>query len=293
MDTHNLVIKNENVFTTFFIGWQSFLIMFRTTFRATIRSLLGQLFGILMVSLAPILEFREMIDISSTPDGWLYILLSVFGIGIFVHFLWRFFLILAAVNLFARDIYDNRAIANLSFYISDVNRKKWSYFRFLMGYLSIALFFSAVTATIMYLAQKLVVYNFMTGLAGLILVLIQSAIFLGYILFSNIAIQGYVFNRIIGLSGIVGRVLRFIKENFIPLTILSFVTVFFSNVIAYVVQILTGLIIINPFGLYGDNSVGIAIRFTLGFIANGFVLVLLQYIYSRLYLVSEDREKMY
>ena len=145
----------------------------------------------------------------------------------------------------------------------------------------------------MYLEQKLVVYNFVTGVAGLILVLIQSAIFLGYILFSNIAIQGYVFNRIIGFSGIVAKILRIIKENFIPLTILSFVTVFFSNIVAYVVQILTGFIIIDPFGLYGDNSVGMAIRFTLGFVANGFVIVLLQYIYSRFYLISEDREKIY
>lgn len=293
MDTKDLAIRCENVFTTFLIGWQSFLMMFFTTFKATIKALLGQLFGILMVSLAPVLEYREMIDISETPDGWIYLFLSISGSVIFAYYLWKFFVVLGAVNLLARDIYENRAIANISFYTSDILRKKGSYFRFLIGYLFIALIFSAITALVLYSEQKLIVYNYWTNIANFGLIVVQSAILLGYILFSNIALQGYVFNRLIGFVQTVAKIIDFIKKHFIPLTILSFLTVLFSNIIAYVTQIITTFLVINPFNLYGDNSIGIFLRFTAGFIANGFVVVFLQYIYTRLYLISEECEKMY
>ena len=122
MNTKELVIKKENIVNTFFIGWLSFLATLKISFKQIIIPAIGQLFGIFMISLAPILEYRAMIDIRSTPDGWLYIFLSLTGLAVFLYFLWRYFVVLAGVNLLARDIYDDRAIANLSFYISDITR---------------------------------------------------------------------------------------------------------------------------------------------------------------------------
>lgn len=288
MNTNELAIKKENIFSTFLSGWSAFLTTLKLSFKHTIIPILGQLFGILLISLVPVLEYREMVNVSSTPDGWIYFALSLSGLIIFVYSLWKFFVLLCGVNLLARDIYDDRAIANISFYTSDVIRKKWSYLRFLIGYLAIALFFAGVTAVIMFLEAKIVVYNFLTSAANIFLLLIQSAVFLTYILFSNIIIQHYAFNRILGFWEIIKRSFQFIGKNFIALTILSFITVIFSNIIAYLTQFLITFLIINPFGLTADNSAGIAIRFTIGFIINAFIIVLFQYIYTRFYLLVQN-----
>lgn len=288
MNTNELSIKKENIFSTFFTGWVAFLSTMKLSFKHIIMPVMGQLFGILLVSLVPVLEYREMVNVSSTPDGWIYFALSLSGLIIFVFSLWKFFVLLCGINLLARDIYDDRAIANISFYTSDVLRKKWSYIRFLTGYLIIALAFAGLTAGIMFIETKIVVYNFITSVANVSLLLIQSAIFLTYILFSNIIIQYYSFNRILGFWEIIKRSFQFIGRNFVPLTILSFITVVFSNLIAYLVQFLITFLIIKPFDLATDNSIGIAIRFTLGFIINAFVIILFQYIYARFYLSAQN-----
>ncbi len=288
MNINELTIKKENILSTFFSGWVAFLSTFKLSFKHTIIPVLGQLFGILLISLVPILEYREMVNVTSTPDGWIYFVLSLSGLIIFVYSLWKFFVLLCGANLLARDIYDERAIANISFYTSDVLRKKWSYIRFLTGYLLIALVFAAITAAIMFIETRIVVYNFITSVANVILLLIQSAVFLTYILFSNIIIQYYSFNRILGFFEIIKRTFQFIGKNFVQLTILSFITVIFSNLVAYLVQFLITFIIINPFGLSADNSMGIAIRFTVGFIINAFIMVLFQYIYARFYLAAQN-----
>ena len=132
MNTQDLVIKKENFIETFFIGWITFLTTLKISFKQILLPIVGQIFGIFLISLAPILEYREMLDIRETPDGWLYITLSILGLMIFLYFIWRFFVVLGGINLLARDIYDNRAIANLNFYTSDILRKKWSYIRFLI-----------------------------------------------------------------------------------------------------------------------------------------------------------------
>lgn len=284
--TNELSIKKENVFSTFFIGWVAYLSTFKLSFKQTIIPILGQLFGILLISLVPVLEYREMVSVKSTPDGWIYFALSISGGVIFIYSLWKFFVLLCGVNLLARDIYDDRAVANISFYTSDVLRKKWSYIRFLAGYLVIGLLFAAATAGVMYMAAKIVTYNFLTSTANIMLLLIQSALVLTYILFSNIIIQFYSFNRILGFFEIVKRAFRFIGSNFVSLTILSFITVVFSNIIAYLVQFLITFIITNPFGITPDNSAGVAIRFIIGFVINSFIVVLFQYIYSRFYISS-------
>ena len=154
------------------------------------------------------------------------------------------FVALAVVNLLARDIYDNRAIANLSFYTSDILRKKWSYIRFLVVYLFVALVFTALMAGILFLQRNLVTYNVWTNLGSIGLLLVQTFVLLAYILFSNIALQGYAFNRIIGLWRTLGKIGSFIVQNFTNLTLLSIITILFSNLIAYIAQgILTFLII--------------------------------------------------
>ena len=288
MNTNELSIKKENIFSTFFTGWVAFLSTMKLSFKHIIMPVMGQLFGILLVSLVPVLEYREMVNVSSTPDGWIYFALSLSGLIIFVFSLWKFFVLLCGINLLARDIYDDRAIANISFYTSEKKKKKWSYIRFLTGYLIIALAFAGLTAGIMFIETKIVVYNFITSVANVSLLLIQSAIFLTYILFSNIIIQYYSFNRILGFWEIIKRSFQFIGRNFVPLTILSFITVVFSNLIAYLVQFLITFLIIKPFDLATDNSIGIAIRFTLGFIINAFVIILFQYIYARFYLSAQN-----
>ena len=288
MNINELTIKKENVFSTFFTGWVAFLSTFKLSFKHIITPILGQLFGVLLISLVPILEYREMVNVTSTPDGWIYFALSLSGLIIFTYSLWKFFVLLCGVNLLARDIYDDRAIANISFYTSDVLRKKWSYIRFLIGYLMIALAFAGLTAIIMFLEMKLIVYNFITSMANISLLLMQSAIFLTYVLFSNIIIQYYSFNRILGFWEIIKRSFQFTDKNFVQLTILSFITVIFSNLIAYLVQFLITFLVINPFNIAADNSIGIATRFTVGFIINAFIIVLFQYIYARFYLGAQN-----
>ena len=288
MDTNDFAIKKENIFLTFLAGWSVFLSTIRLSFKHIIIPVAGELFGILLISLVPILEYREMINVKATPDGWIYFALSLSGLIIFIYSLWKFFVVLCGVNLLARDIYDDRAIANISFYTSDVLRKKWSYIRFLTGYLAIALIFAALSAGIMFFEAKLVVYNFITSTANITLLLIQSGIFLTYILFSNIIIQQYSFNRILGFWEVIKRTFKFIGRNFTGLTILSFITVIFSNIIAYIVQVLITFLITNPLGLSADNSAGVAVRFTIGFIINAFIMVLVQYIYARFYLLEQN-----
>ena len=152
----------------------------------------------------------------------------------------------------------------------------------------IALAFAGLTAIIMFLEMKLIVYNFITSMANISLLLMQSAIFLTYVLFSNIIIQYYSFNRILGFWEIIKRSFQFIGKNFVQLTILSFITVIFSNLIAYLVQFLITFLVINPFNIAADNSIGIATRFTVGFIINAFIIVLFQYIYARFYLGAQN-----
>ena len=247
MDTNDFAIKKENIFLTFLAGWSVFLSTIRLSFKHIIIPVAGELFGILLISLVPILEYREMINVKATPDGWIYFALSLSGLIIFIYSLWKFFVVLCGVNLLARDIYDDRAIANISFYTSDVLRKKWSYIRFLTGYLAIALIFAALSAGIMFFEAKLVVYNFITSTANITLLLIQSGIFLTYILFSNIIMQQYSFNRILGFWEVIKRTFKFIGRNFTGLTILSFITVIFSNIIAYIVQVLITFLITSMF----------------------------------------------
>ena len=289
MNNQEFIIKKENIISLFFTGWIAYLSTFKLCIKHTIIPILGQLFGILLLSLVPILEYREMVNVSNTPDGWIYFLLSASGAIIFSFSLWKFFVVLCSINLLARDIYEDRAIANLSFYISDVNRKKWSYLRFLIGYLIIMLSFTAITALIMFAEIKLNIYNFFTAGINLILLILQSTVFLTYVLLSNIIIQHYAFNRFLGFWAILKRSFNFIKTNFIQLTILSFITILFSNLVAYLVQILISFLIINPFNISADNSIGVAIRFTIGFIVNSFIIILFQYIYTRFYLLSENQ----
>ena len=288
MDTKELVIKKENIFETFFLAWISFLATFKICFKHILIPIIGQLFGILMISLAPVLEYREMIDVTQTPDGWLYITLSILGTAIFIYFLWRFFVTLGGINLLARDIYDDRAIANLSFYISDILRKKGGFIRFLIGYSFITGVFVLITAGILYLEQKIIVYNFLTNFAHLLILLGLTTTVLTYLLFSNIALQGYTFNRILGFSRTIIRIKKFIKEHLLQLILLSLITVCFSNIISYLVQAIITFLIINPFDLTTENSLGAAIRFTGGVIINGFVVAFLQFVYARFYLVSEQ-----
>lgn len=287
METESLITKKENIFSTFFIGWLAFLSTIKICTKQIIISVFGQLFGILLISLAPILEYREMISVFETPDGWLYITLSLMGIGFFVYFLWRFFVVLAGVNLLARDIYDNRAIANLSFYTSDILRKKGSYIIFLIGYTFIVALFTLITAGILFLERNIVTYNFWTNLASLSLIILQTFVLVGYTLFSAIVIQGYTFNRIIGFWASMRKIFRFIGENFVMFTILALIALAFSNIIAYLTQAILTFLVINPLDIYPDNSIGIAIRFSAGFIMNAFVVVLLQFVYARFYLNSE------
>lgn len=298
MDTSELLIRRdgakEGLFSTFFIGWGACLSTLRLYFKQTLFPVLGQLFGIFLISLAPILEYREFINIFETPDGWIYIGLSLSGIIFFVYFLWKFFVTLAGVNLLARDIYDNRAIANLSFYTSDIIRKKWSYIRFLIVYTLIALIFTASMSGILFLQRNLVTYDVWTNLASIGLLLVQTFILLAYILFSNIALQGYAYNRIIGLWRTLGKICHFIIDNFTGLTLLSLLTVAFSNIVAYIVQALLTFLIINPLAWQVDDSTTVATRFVVGFIINAFVVVFLQYVFSRFYLVCEkDSLKMF
>ena len=288
MNTSDFVIKRENILSTFFVGWLAFLLTLRINFKHIIIPVIGQLFGILLISLAPILEFREMLPVFETPDGWVYVSLSVIGVIFFVYFLWRFFVALSGVNLLARDVYDNRAIANLSFYISEIQRKKWSYIRFLIGYAIIASIFTAITAGILFLERNFVSYDFWTNLLSFTIIMIQTVVILTYILFSNIAIQGYTYNRIIGFWNTFKKIFSFIKDNFANFSLLSILTIIFSNIIAYLAQAFLSFFIINPLDLYSDNSITIAIRFTVGFIINAFVVVLLQFIYSRFYLNEEE-----
>lgn len=294
MDTSNFITKRENIFSTFFIGWLAFLSTLRISLKQLLSSVLGQLFGIFLISLAPILEYREMIDLFEAPDGWLYITISVTGVIFFLYYLWRFFVVLAGANLLARDIYDNRAIANLSFYTSDILRRKGSYIIFLTGCTFIALLFTGITALILYIERNIVVYNLWTNLASLSMVILQTFVLVGYLLFSNIALQGYTFNRIIGFGRTIKKIIDFICENIVSLTFLVIITTLFSNIIAYLVQGLLSFLIINPLNLYSDNSIAIAIRFTAGFVINAFVILLLQYIYARFYLnAEEDSLKMF
>lgn len=298
MDTSDLLIKKdgakEGLFSTFFMGWFAFLLTFILFFKQVVFSVIGQIFGIFLMSLAPILEYREFINIFETSDGWIYIGLSISGVIFFVYFLWRFFVSLAGVNLLARDIYDNRAIANLSFYTSDILRKKWSYIRFLVVYLFVALVFTALMAGILFLQRNLVTYNVWTNLGSIGLLLVQTFVLLAYILFSNIALQGYAFNRIIGLWRTFGKIGSFIVQNFTNLTLLSIITLLFSNLIAYIAQGILTFLIINPLGWLSDDSTTVAIRFVTGFIVNAFVVVLLQYVFSRFYLKCEkDSLKMF
>ena len=288
MNTKDLVIKKENLLETFLIGLITFLSTLKISTKQIVLPILGQLFGVFLISLAPILEYREMLDITQNPDGWLYITLSVIGLGIFLFFLWKFFIVLAGVNLLARDIYDNRAIANLSFYTSDILRKKWSYLRFLIGYSIITMGFIAFTTGVMYLQQKFIPYNILTNLANIMLISIQAIILLTYLLFSNIAIQGYTFNRILSFGRTISKIVKFIKTNIIQLTLVSILTICFSNIIAYLVQAVITFLITNPFELTSENSLGIAIRFSCGMIINGFIVVLFQYNYARFYLVADQ-----
>ncbi len=291
MNNQEYLIKKENILSVFILGWMAFISTLKLSTKHILYPICGQLFGILLLSLTPILEYREMVSVTNTPDGWIYFLLSLSGAFIFTFSLWKFFVVLCATNLLARDIYDNRAIANLSFYISDVNRKKWSYFRFLLGYLFIMLFFTFLTAIIMYIELNLRIYNFITASINIFLLIIQSTIFLTYILLSNIIIQHYSFNRFLGFWQILKRTLNFIKINFVQLTILSMITILFSNIIAYFIQMLISFLVINPFNISADNSIGIAIRFAVGFIANSFIIVLFQYIYTRFYFLAQNNNE--
>ena len=105
-----------------------------------------------------------------------------------MYFLWRFFITLGGINLLARDIYDDRAIANLSFYTSDILRKKGGYLRFLIGYSLITGLFIIITAGILYLEQKVIVYNFFTNIVYLLILLSLTIVILTYCMgdgFSN------------------------------------------------------------------------------------------------------------
>ena len=214
MNNQEFIIKKENILSVFIIGWLAFLSTLKLSIKHIIFPVIGQLFGILLLALVPVLEYREMINVMNTPDGWIYFILSLAGAIILSFSIWKFFVVLCSTNLLARDIYDNRAIANLSFYISDVNRKKWSYFRFLIGYLIIMLAFTAITAMIMFAEMNLKIYNFFTATTNLFLLIIQSVVFVTYILLSNIIIQHYAFNRFLGFWEILRRAFRFIKNNF-------------------------------------------------------------------------------
>ena len=150
--------------------------------------------------------------------------------------------------------------------------------------------FTAITAMIMFAEMNLKIYNFFTATTNLFLLIIQSVVFVTYILLSNIIIQHYAFNRFLGFWEILRRAFRFIKNNFIQLTILSMITILFSNIIAYLVQVLISFLIINPFALSPENSLGLGIRFSLGFIINSFIIILFQYIYTRFYFLTQNQE---
>ena len=142
--------------------------------------------------------------------------------------------------------------------------------------------------------RNLVTYNLWTNLSAIALLVLQTFILLSYILFSNIALQGYSYNRIIGLGRTLRKIGSFIIENFAAITSLSLLTVAFSNIVAYIAQALLTFIIINPFSLQPDDSILIATRFVVGFVVNSFVVVFLQYVYSRFYLdVEKDALKMF
>ena len=103
MNNQEFIIKKENILSVFIIGWLAFLSTLKLSIKHIIFPVIGQLFGILLLALVPVLEYREMINVMNTPDGWIYFILSLAGAIILSFSIWKF-LLFYAVQIYWQEI---------------------------------------------------------------------------------------------------------------------------------------------------------------------------------------------